>query len=75
MESQEKEGAFREHVISYLTKLEIEVRALRLALLRADEPLVTEDQMAFFRAQEGAQAAHIGAAIRQEFGLLNDSLP
>jgi hypothetical protein len=36
-----EQGAFQAHVIAYLVKLEIEVRALRLALLRADEPLVT----------------------------------
>jgi hypothetical protein len=74
MEIQEKQDAFREHVIAYLVKLEVEVRALRMALVRADEPLVTDDQMTQFRALAGAQAENIGTSIRREFGLLDDNL-
>ena len=59
---------FCEHLIAYLAKLEVEIQALRFALLQADEPLVTEDQMATFRGLAGSKADLIAALIRQEFG-------
>lgn len=65
----ENQDAFRENLIRYLVKLEIEVRALRRALLQADEPLVTEDQMTTFLGQEGSDSAQIAALIRRELGL------
>jgi hypothetical protein len=65
----ENQDAFRENLVRYLVKLEIEVRALRRALLQADEPLINEDQMTTFLGQEGSGSAQIGAAIRRELGL------
>ena len=65
----ENQDAIREHVIRYLIKLEIEGRALRYALLQADVPLVTEDQMTTFRGLAGSKAAEVSASVRREFGL------
>jgi hypothetical protein len=72
-----EQDAFRNHVISYLTKLEVEIQALHLALLHADEPLVTDEQMQSFRAQAGGKADQVGDLIRREFGLppSHDQLP
>jgi len=67
----DNQDAFNEHVIKYLVKLEIEVRAIRLALEQRTEGLpITQEQMTFFRASVGSRANHIGEQVRREFGLI-----
>jgi hypothetical protein len=65
----EEDASFRNHVISYLTKLEVEIRALHLALEESEELPVSESQMTVFRALAASKSAKIGQQVRQEFGL------
>jgi hypothetical protein len=62
---------FREDVIRYLVKLQVEVDAIHLALHSTvdHEPVVNKDQMNGFRLRAGGTSDQVGNSIRQEFGL------
>jgi hypothetical protein len=57
---------FRDDVIKYLAKLEIEVQALQLALKRAGA--ASDDQMTMCRVEIGDKSHQVADAIRREFG-------